>query len=162
MWQRLRKSINNSSNHNFSIKQYNINQYDNALNNYPLKAPYLQHICNLTIGARIGLLDNYAPRLFFSVSEKMSIAQELRKWLKTGIVLGLFDENYAKRNNVTLHMLLGVPKHDASTKPILNFSDETKFNYSVNDLIDSKLCTVEYAQTKQVVETVRVSGKNGW
>ena len=59
-------------------------------------------------------------------------------------------------------MLFGVPKPDGSTRPILNLSDKTKFNYSINNLIDPILCTVEYAQTKQVVETVRALGKNAW
>ena len=59
-------------------------------------------------------------------------------------------------------MLFGVPKPDGSTRPILNLSDKTKFNYSINNLIDPNLCTVEYAQTKQVVETVRALGKNAW
>ena len=59
-------------------------------------------------------------------------------------------------------MLFGVPKPDGSTRPILNLSDKTIFNYSINNLIDPKLCTVEYAQTKQVVETVRALGKNAW
>ena len=52
-------------------------------------------------------------------------------------------------------MLFGVPKPDGSTRPILNLSDKKIFHYSINDIIDPKLCTVEYAQTKQVVETVR-------
>ena len=56
-------------------------------------------------------------------------------------------------------MLFGVPKPDGSTRPILNLSDKKIFHYSINDLIDPKLCTVEYAQTKQVVETVRALGK---
>ena len=59
-------------------------------------------------------------------------------------------------------MLFGVPKPDGSTRPILNLSDKKLFNYSINDIIDPDLCTVEYAQTKQVVETVRALGKNAW
>ena len=112
-------------------------------------------------------MDDYPPRLCnnnpsFSISEKIGIAQQLEKWLKTGIVLGPFDSDYANKNNITLHMLFGVPKPDGSTRPILNLSDKTLFNYSINNLIDPKLCTVEYAQTKQVVETVRALGKNAW
>ena len=42
-------------------------------------------------------------------------------------------------------MVFGVPKPDGSTRPILNLSDETTFNYSMSNLIDPKLCTVEYA-----------------
>ena len=54
-------------------------------------------------------------------------------------------------------MLFGVPKFDGSTRLILNLSDKTMFNYSINNLIDPKLCTVEHAKKKQVVETVRAS-----
>ena len=59
-------------------------------------------------------------------------------------------------------MLFGVPKPDGSTRHILNLSDKTTFHYSINNLIDPKVCTVEYAQTKQIVETVRALGKNAW
>ena len=111
------------------------------------------------------LTNNYPSRLSkdspsLSVSEKMCIAQQLEKWLKTGIVLS--DENYSKRNDVTLQMLFGVPKPDGSTRPILNRSDEMKLDHSPNNLIDPKLCTVKHAQTKQVVETVLTLGKNAW
>ena len=56
-------------------------------------------------------------------------------------------------------MLFGVPKFDGSTRPILNLFDQTKFNYCINNLMDPKLCMVDYAQTKQVVETVWALGK---
>ena len=59
-------------------------------------------------------------------------------------------------------MLFGVPKPDGSTRHMLNLSDKKIFHYSINDIIDPKLCTVEYAQTTQVVETVRALGKNAW
>ena len=118
-------------------------------------------------GVKIGLTDNYPSRLSnnnpsFSTTEKIGIGKQLEKWLKTGIVLGPFNEDYAHNNNITLHMLFGVPKPDGSTRPILNLSDKSIFNYSINNLIDPDLCTVEYAQTRQVVETVRALGKNAW
>ena len=59
-------------------------------------------------------------------------------------------------------MLFGVPKQDGSTRPILNLSDKKNVGFSINDLLDPALCTVEYAQTKQVVQTVRALGKNAW
>ena len=122
---------------------------------------------NLTNSVRISLTDDYPLRLSnndpsFSISEKRGMAQQLEKWLETGIVLGPFDTYYAKENNFTLHMSFGVTKPDGSTRPILNLSDETMFNYSINVLIDPKSCTVEYAKTKQVVKAVRAFGKNAW
>ena len=59
-------------------------------------------------------------------------------------------------------MLFGVPKPDGSTRPILNLSDKKHVGYSINDKLDPSLCTVEYCQTKQVVETVQALGKNAW
>ena len=59
-------------------------------------------------------------------------------------------------------LLFGVPKPDGSTRHILNLSDETTFNHSTKNLIHLKSCTVEHAQTTQVVETVRALGKNAW
>ena len=44
--------------------------------------------------------------------------------VKNKIVLGPLDRNHAKRNDITLHVLFGVPKPDGSTIPILNLSDE--------------------------------------
>ena len=62
---------------------------------------------------------------------------------KTGTVLGSVNMLYAKRKNVTLHMLFGVPKPDASTRLIFNLSDEIKLDYSLSNLIDLELCTIE-------------------
>ena len=66
------------------------------------------------------------------------------------------------QQKMKLLLLFGVSKPDGSTLLIVNLFDETKFDYSINNLIDPKLCTVEYAQTKQVVETVWALGKNAW
>ena len=128
---------------------------------------YLKHRKILKEGARIGLNRPFPPRLFnnnpsFSTSDKIGIGTQLKKWLNTGVVLGPFSWDYAKTNNITLHMLFGVPKPDGSTRPILNLSDKSKIGYSINDILDPSLCTVEYAQTKQVVQTVRALGKDAW
>ena len=98
----------------------------------------------------------------FSISDKIGIGEQLQKWLRTGVVIGPYDMKYAQRHNVTLNMLFGIPKPDTSTRPILNMSDKSKIGYSVNDKLDPKLCTVEYAQTKQVVETVKALGIGAW
>ena len=76
--------------------------------------------------------------------------------------MGPFDKQYAKDNNISLHMLFGVPKPDGTTRPILNLSDKSGLGFSLNELLDPSLCTVEYAQTKQVVEIVRALGPNAW
>ena len=127
----------------------------------------MKHRKILTEGVRIGLDSPYPPRLAndnpaFTTTDKIGIGQQLQKWLKTGIVIGPFDKTYAKQNGVSLHMLFGVPKPDGSTRPILNLSDKKGIGFSINELLNPSLCTVEYAQTKQVVETVRALGKNAW
>ena len=40
-----------------------------------------------------------------------------------------------------------VPNAVGFMRPILNFSHETKFDHSINDLMDPKVCTVDNAQT---------------
>ena len=110
-WQRLRKSINGLSNRRFSIKPCDTSKYDVAFGNYLNTTRYLQHKQNLTNKVRTCLTDDDPLRLSndnpsFSISEKMGIAQQLEKWLKTEIVLGPFDANYAKKNNITLIILL--------------------------------------------------------
>ena len=45
-------------------------------------------------------------------------------------MLGPFDSNYAKRNDITLHMLFGVPKPVGSTRHIL------KQDASIRRLLD--------------------------
>ena len=49
-----------------------------------------------------------------------------------------------------------------STRPILNLSDNKCLGFLIKDQLDPSLLTVEYAQTKQVVETVQAMGKNAW
>ena len=54
-------------------------------------------------------------------------------------------EQYAKDNNITLHMLFGVPKPDGITRPILNLSDKYLFGVALNQLLDDDSCTVQCA-----------------
>ena len=82
------------------------------------------------------------------------------QWLNTGIVSGSFDKTHAEKNGVTIHMVFEVSKLDESTRPIFNLSDKKGLGFSINDLLHTNLCTVEYAQTKQVVQSVIVLGKN--
>lgn len=104
----------------------------------------MQHRCNLTKRVRICLPTSSNNHPSFSLTEKISLAQQLEKRPKTGIVLEPFDANYAERTDSTLHVLFGVPKPDVSTRPILNVSDETIFNHSINDVINPRLCTREH------------------
>ena len=164
---KLRKQIMKLSNFEYSTKPYNIKQYDRIFNSYPNKEKYLKHKEILTKGVKIGLSNDYPSRTTndnptFSNPEKIGIGVQLQKWLKTGVVMGPFDKSFAKKNNALLHMLFGVPRPDGTTRPILNLSDKKEVGFSINDLLDPTLCTVEYAQTKQVVETVRALGKGAW
>ena len=75
---------------------------------------------------------------------------------------GPFNEEFAKKNNASLHVLFGVPKPDGSTRPIRNSSDKNEVGFSINVLLNPNLCTVECTQTKKVVETVRSPDKDAW
>ena len=82
----MRHEINSLSNHHFCIKPYNITQYDRLFAKYPSRKQYLHHSSILTEGAKIGLTKSYPTRLTnnnpsFSVSEKIGIGQQLKKWL---------------------------------------------------------------------------------
>ena len=164
---KMYKNISSLHNYTYSIKPYNINHYDEIFADFPIPQQYLHHRNILLKGAPIGLNQQFPPRLLndnpkFSTKDKIGIGQQLEKWLKTGVVLGPFDKKYAKKNNVTLHMLFGVPKPDGTTRPILNLSDKRGLGFSINDVLDPSLCTVEYAQTRQVVQIVRALGKKAW
>ena len=69
-------------------------------------------------------MNNALDSTSVKIADKECTAQQLQKWLNTGIVIGPFDEKQAKKNNASLHMLFGIPKPDRSTRPIMNFSDE--------------------------------------
>ena len=98
----------------------------------------------------------------FTHAEKIGTGQQMQKWLRTGVVLGLFTKQYAVDNNISVHMLFGIPKTDGSTRPTLNLSDDRSIGFSVNNCLDHNLCTVEHAQTKEIIERVRDLGKNAW
>ncbi|MCP4911012.1 MAG: hypothetical protein GY907_09930, partial [Bacteroidetes bacterium] len=151
----------------YSVKPYNITNYNKLFADYPDKNKYMKHIKVLTHGVRIGLAYPFQPRFkitnpIFSVAEKLGIGTQVAKWLKTGIVIGPISNVHAHTVGITLNMLFGVPKPDGSTRPILNMSDKSVFNYSVNDLLDPLLCTVEYAQMREVVHIVRALGKGAY
>ena len=59
-------------------------------------------------------------------------------------------------------MLFGVPKPDGSTRPILNMSDSSIFQFCVNEFLNPELCTVEYAQFKECVSIVNSLGKGAY
>ena len=56
-------------------------------------------------------------------------------------------------------MLFRAPKQDGSTRLSLNLSEEKCLGASKNENLDINLCTMESAQTKQVVKTLKAVGK---
>ena len=59
--------------------------------------------------------------------------------------------------------MFGVSKPGCSTRTILDLSDEATSNHSINNVINRlKLCTLEHAKTKHVVETIHALGKHAW
>ena len=107
------------------MKFYDLEQYEILFKQFPDKLALAQHFNVLKFGTRIGLNYRPLPRLTnnnpkFNCKELLGIGSQLRKWLKTGIVIGPIDETYARQRGITLNQLFGVPKPDGSTRPILN------------------------------------------
>ena len=145
------------------MKFYDLEQYEILFKQFPDKLALAQHFNVLKFGTRIGLNYRPLPRLTnnnpkFNCKELLGIGSQLRKWLKTGIVIGPIDETYARQRGITLNQLFGVPKPDGSTRPILNLSDDNLLNYSINDLLDEDWCSVEYIQTHELVQIVSALG----
>ena len=90
-------------------------------------------------GTKIGLSSSFPNRLSnnnpkFNYQDLIGIGTQVLKWLKSGVIVGPISEEFAKRNNVSIHMLFGVPKPDGTTRPILNLSDKKVIEYCINDL----------------------------
>lgn len=82
--------------------------------------------------------------------------------MKAKYILGPFPFSEAQQQGVTLNMIFGRPKPDGTTRPILNLSDKTQQGYSINDELDKDLCTVEYVQQKELIETIKALGKGSY
>ena len=163
----MNQPINSLSSEKHQIKHYNISECDKLFRSFGDTAKYKRHRDLLTKGAKIGLDAAYPSRVCdnqpsFSIDEKIGIGQQLQKWLRTGVVVGPFDVDYAKHNDVTSRMLFGVPKPDGATRPILNLSDKRGVGCSINEVLDPNLCTVECAQLKEGVQVVQALGKDAW
>ena len=61
-----------------------------------------------------------------------------------------------------MNMLFRVMKPDGSSRPILNLADESSTGYSINDVLQSKWCTVEYIQQKEIIEILLALGPGAW
>ena len=96
------------------------------------------------------------------MTDKIGIGTQLNKWLSKGTVMGPLCDSIISTKNVTINRLFGVPKPNGDTRPILDLSDKTDTGFSVNDCLFERVCTVEYAQTREVVEIVQALGKNAW
>ena len=58
-----------------------------------------------------------------------------------------------------------VPKSKGRIRPILNLSDDSKYNYSINDqikILNEELSTVTYIQQCELVEFIHALGKGAW
>jgi hypothetical protein len=151
----------------YSRKQYNLSNYDKIFKFYPNRQRYLKHRSVLEYGCRIGLevpfparICNSNPR--FSVHENIGIGTQVNKWLNRGTVMGPIPKEEVINLGITMNRLFGVPKPNGDTRPILDNSDKTQVGHSLNDCFYAEVCTVEYAQTKEVVEIVSALGKNAW
>ena len=166
-WLNIKKQIDNLSNDKYQVKAYDIEAFHELFRDFPKPALLNRQLNALQSGTRIGLRCNAAPRLHhnnprFSDREKIGIGTQLIKWLKRGVVIGPIDSATAQQWGLTLNQIFGVPKPDGSTRPILNLSDDDILHYSVNDLLDPSWCTIEYIQTKELIQIVSALGPNAY
>ena len=149
------------------MKYYNINKYNKYFESFPDRKRYLHHVNVLTKGAALGLIDLVPPKIRnpnprFSIHDKIGIGTQLIKWRKHGHVIGPIPLDIAIKNNIVINMIFGVPKPNGDTRPILHLSDKPTTNAAVNQFLDSSMCTVEYVQFRELVETIRALGTNAF
>ena len=151
----------------YTRKPYPIGIWKKFLYKYPdhnRLSTFLYHLKN---GFPIGLkkqmplrLNNSNPN--FPNSYIAGIYKTVAKWRQKQHILGPISFSQARRLNMTLNMLFGVPKPDGSIRPILNNSDASFLGFSVNDNIIESFKTVEYIQPKELIEIIMTMGKNAW
>ena len=150
----------------YSRRQFNLKAYDEVFAEYPDQARYNEFRKNLEQGWPIGLDGDYPARLKthnnFPAEQLPLVAKEVLKWHKAGYIFGPISLKDAKQQQLTVNHFFAVPKGENKVRPILNLSDKSVIGSSINDHLSEELCTVEYVQQLEIIETLRALGPNAW
>jgi len=92
-----------------------------------------------------------------SEAEKAKMASTIIKWHNKGLLMGPYPTNHSISNKCRINPVFGVDKPDGSVRPVVNYS-KTLGEHSLNELLEPKLCTVEYIQRKEIVYTIKQMG----
>lgn len=128
-------------------------------------------INGITNGFRIGIVDDeiddedisdrpcYIP---LSISEKQAITKWLEKGVDKQFCCGPYDLDYKFPFQLKCAPIFVVPKpNPGEYRPIVHLSWHGKL-YSINDLINEHMSTVQYIKLKEVVKLMQSAGKGGY
>ena len=93
------------------------------------------------------------------------MAAELLKWHRQKAIYGPLSRAQIIKGRYVLNKFFTVAKSNGRVRPILNLSDDSKHNYSINDQIktlNEELSTVTYIQQCELVEFIHSLGKGAW
>ena len=140
--------------------------YDAVFAKYPDTEKYQQFRSRLEKGWPIGLTKEYPARMkthdTFLPHQLPLVAKQILKWHKAGYVFGPISMNEAISKNCTINHFFAVPKGKNGVRPILNLSDKSFIGSSINENLEDDLCTVEYVQQLEIIETLRALGQGAW
>lgn len=94
--------------------------------------------------------------------QKRLAAAQLIKWHSRGYIFGPIPEKWVIKNKGVINHFFSVPKGQDAVRPILNLSDNHDLGYSINDLLEDSLCTVEYIQQLEIIEMIKVMGRGSF
>ena len=77
------------------------------------------------------------------LESRIKMSTTILKWYKKGYLLGPFKVGDPLISDLRLNPVFCVPKPDGSVRPVVNYSKSINGS-SLNELLDPRLCTVEY------------------
>ena len=87
------------------------------------------------------------------------------KWHNQKAIFGPIPKEEIINKNYVLNHFFTVPKSKGRVRPILNLSDTSIFNYSINDQIkanNEEWSTVNYIQQCEIIEFIHALGIGAW
>ena len=150
----------------YSRREYDLRTYDEVFAKYPDKNRYAVFRDNLEKGWSIGLKKEYPNRQKscnkFSTQQLPLVARQIVKWHEAGYIFGPISAEDAKQLKLTINHFFAVPKGETDVRPILNLSDRNRVGFSINECLHEQLCTVEYVQQLEIIETLMALGQGAW